>query len=198
MKKIIIHIFCFIFLMTNVGFAGQAMDQLETSVNNIISILNDPVYKDSLKKKEKQKKIWNIVNTRFNFVKMAQKTLGKNWRKFDKKQKKDFSHLFARFLGNIYYSKLEQYNNEKVEFIKEKTINSKKTVVQTKIITKSNEIPMNYSMAKEKGWQIYDVNIEGVSLLGNYINQFNKILRKNSPNKLIDQIKDKLGEFKDL
>jgi phospholipid transport system substrate-binding protein len=172
--------------------AGEAMQQLEKSVTEIIAVLNDPALKLEDKKDEREKKMGSMLESRFNYIEMSRKTLGKEWKNINENQQKEFSELFSKLLKNTYIKKIEGYTDEKVTYIKEIELDQEKVVVQTMLHSKKGDIPIDYSMHQTgKDWEIYDVTIEGVGLLKNYRTQFKEILEKESFDSLIKKLKEK-------
>ena len=110
-------------------------------------------------------------------------------------QKAEFSHLFSRLLGGTYLDRIQRgYSNEKVVYLDQDMMTNSKAVVKTKVLRESVEIPVFYSLIKKgEAWSVYDVNIEGVSLVKNYRKQFSEILIKRSPAQLIEMIKKKVN-----
>lgn len=176
--------------------AVQPMEILKPPVEEIVSLLNDPKYKDPAQKEAQEDKIWQIVRGLFDFTEMSKRTLARHWLDFSPPQRKEFTDVFGKFLGDLYIEKIQSgYQNEKVVFTDQEMVSDDKAVVKTKIVRPNAEIPVDYSMIREKdGWRIYDVNIEGVSLVKNYRTQFNDILFKESPEKLIERLKKKKVE----
>jgi phospholipid transport system substrate-binding protein len=194
----LIYLTCIILLSPALA-KNDAMTDLKKSIDEVIAMLKDtkkagtPDTKTLLRQK-----IFQMALEFFDFSEMSQRTLGKNWKKLKPDQQKTFSDLFARFLANIYYNRLEQYTNQTVKYLEQRQHGKNKALVKTVIATQNNEIPMDYKMLKNKTWQVYDVSIEGVSLVRNYRTQFNKILRKQSIDDLFQMMKNKLGQFSDL
>jgi len=180
------------------AFGTQPLDTLKVPVDQIIQILNDPQYKDPSKRDFQHDKIWEIVRTIFDFKAISRLTVGRYWKKFVPSQKEAFTDVFSQFLGNTYISKIQgEYQNEEVVFLDQKMISKSKAQVKTKIIRAGVETPINYRMYKRKDiWKIYDVKIEGVSLVKNYRDQFRKILLKESPTQLIERVQEKLENQK--
>ncbi len=180
------------------AFGTQPLDTLKEPVDQIIQILNDPQYKDPSKRDFQHDKIWEIVRTIFDFKAISRLTVARYWKKFVPSQKEAFTDVFSQFLGNTYISKVQgEYQNEKVVFLGQKMISESKALVKTKIIREGIETPINYRMYKRKdNWKIYDVKIEGVSLVKNYRDQFRKILLKESPDQLIERVQKKLENQK--
>jgi phospholipid transport system substrate-binding protein len=101
-------------------------------------------------------------------------------------------------LGYTYYQKVrDAYQGEKVVFLSQEKVKNGKAVVKTNIPRQNDAIPLDYKMVNSKsGWRIYDVVIEGVSLVNNYRTQFSKILNKETPDQLIARLKKKISEQK--
>jgi phospholipid transport system substrate-binding protein len=172
--------------------ASEVTEQVKMTIDEIIEIINDPSLKGPDKKEDRRDKIREKIQKRFNFEEMAQRALGKHWRKRSDEEKKEFVKLFGRLIENSYIGKMERYTDEKVLYGKE-IMKKKASEVRTKIITKKGtEVPINYRLLKREGeWMIYDVIIEGISLVRNYRTQFSKVLRLSPFEELIKQLKEK-------
>jgi len=182
------------------AFGIEPLDALKTPVDQVLALLQDPQYQDqdTDRKESQMEQIWDIIRKVFEFREIAKRTLARNWKKFTPQQKEAFTDHFAELLGNTYIGRIQgNYENEKVVFEGQKIINASKARVKTKILRGNIDIPMTYSMLKRKDvWKIYDVNIEGVSMLKNYRSQFNRILSKDSPDALIERLKKKNESLK--
>ncbi|MBF0495781.1 MAG: ABC transporter substrate-binding protein [Deltaproteobacteria bacterium] len=175
---------------------SPALDQLKTGVNQILDVLKDTGLKGEGRKKDRRDNIHAIIIKNFDFDEMAKRCLARNWAKLNDRERKEFTGVFSELLEASYIGKIEKYTNEEVIFKSEREASSDSTVVNTLIKTQNNEIPINYSMyPKGSKWWVYDVNIEGVSLIGNYRSQFNQILAKNSYQELIRRMKTRLTEL---
>ncbi|RMG02049.1 MAG: ABC transporter substrate-binding protein, partial [Nitrospirae bacterium] len=131
---------------------------------------------------------------RFDFEEMSRRAVGRYWRKFREDEKKEFIKLFGKMLEKSYIDKIESYTDERVEYLSEDTDNGY-GIARTKIIkTDGVEVPINYKLLNKDGrWLVYDVLIEGVSLVNNYRTQFRSILRRHKPEYLVQKLKDKTG-----
>ncbi len=174
------------------------MESLRIPIDEGISLLRDPKYKVPSLKKVQRDKIWDIVSKSFDFTELGGRTLAANWKKFSPEQRKEFTGVFADILGDAYLDKVQgAYRDEKVVFISQEIISDSKAVVKTKIVRERSEIPVDYSMKlKDKNWKIYDVQVEGISLVQNYRSQFNEILAKETPDDLIKRLRKKLNDQK--
>ena len=110
-------------------------------------------------------------------------------------QRNEFTSLFSELLRNVYMGRILSYTDEKVVFLKERVLSETKTEVTSEIITSAKTIPINYRMIrKDNEWKVYEVIIEGVSLVKNYRSQFRNILKKQSPEDLIEILKKKVNQ----
>ena len=172
--------------------AGVPLDTVEAHVSEVLKVLRDPALQGEANKEAKQEKIEAIANEMFDYVALARLTLGQNWKKFTGDQKKEFIQLYRSILEKAYMDKILSYTDEKVTFDKETMLSEKKAEVQTHILTKSVEIPIFYRVYLKDGrWKVYDVIIEGISLIKNYRTQFRDILANNPPEEVLKILRKK-------
>ncbi len=185
----------FIFSPLNNTAASPAQDQLKGSIDNILETLRDPSLKGDENRENRRASLRKIIYKRFSFAKMSQLCLGRHWRKRSDEEKKVFIEMFGQLLEESYVSRIESYKDETVVFLKE-DMRGNKAKVYTKIITDTIEIPMDYRMYKREDgqWMVYDLVVEGVSLVGNYRSQFDQILHRDPYEKLVETIKKKLAK----
>jgi phospholipid transport system substrate-binding protein len=175
--------------------AGVPQQTIEAYVNKVLDVLRDPALKAESDKTAKEEKIWSIFDDIFDYRELSKRTLSRNWKKFNSDQQKEFEGLFRRLLGNVYMDRILAYKDEKVLFHKESLLSDNKAQVQSKILAGNKEIPMDYRMiAKNDQWKVYDVVIEGVSMVKNYRSQFNNILSKKPPEALLKILRKKVGK----
>jgi len=199
MRKTIILIPFVVFLgMSFCAYGAEPLDILKNSINNVLDILEGPLYKDSTKKELQRKKIRAEIRDVFDFNEIAKRSLARHWKKFTSKQQAEFTELFSEFLEKLYINKIQGYSNEEVLYLGENMTTKPKATVKTQIVTETGEIPIDYRMImKKEGWKVYDISIEGVSLVKNYRAQFRKILMKESPDALIKRLEKKVRESKE-
>ena len=167
-------------------------EDVRTSVEAVIALLKD----DQLDRDIRREKMREVIDKRFDFRAMSQRTLATNWKKASDSEKQKFTELFAELIQNSYVSKIESYTNETVEYPAEKK-KGRKAVVNTLIITSSAEIPVNYSVYQKDGsWLVYDVIIEGVSLISNYRSSYQEIVKKDGFDGLLARMEEKIRELR--
>ena len=197
MNKIIpIGIVLAIWVLPASVLAATPLNTVETNVNQLLSVLGNPALEGEAGRQKKKESIRAISDTLFDFYALSRRTLGPNWKKFNPGQQKEFIALYRKLLESIYMDRLLQYQDEKVKFIKEITLSDTRAEVQSAIVAASGDIPINYKMYRKDGaWKTYDLIVENVSLVGNYRTQFNSMLSKNPPEKVLEVIREKVKDY---
>ena len=196
-KSIIFIIMGILLTVTLVNAQPQSpIESIRKPVEQVLAILNDPQYQPEDKKAVQREMLWETTLSMFNFTEIAKRTLARNWLNFNTEQRKVFRDTFARLLTMTYTNQIQgNFTNEKVEFLDEEILNQKKAMVKTKIVRQDVDIPVDYSLKLgKKGWRIYDVKVEGISLVQNYRTQFNKYLKDKTPDQLIEELDRKVAE----
>ncbi len=172
--------------------AGVPLDTVKTNVTSVLDVLRDPKLLGEAGRKAKEQKIEAAGDTLFDFVEFSKRTLGLNWNKFTTEQRKEFVRLFETVLRNVYVDRITAYTGEEVNFTKEVPLSETTAEVQSTVVGKSGRVEIDYRVMKEEsGWRVYDVVIEGVSLISNYRTQFREILANNPPDKLLETLREK-------
>jgi len=191
------------FMILTIGFSlafapvvvsaeGSAIDAVRTSVDGILDILKKG---DTMDKAARRSAMEAIIDERFDFRAMSQRTLATNWKKASDAEKQEFTDLFKQLIQSSYVGKLEAYTNETVEYVAEKA-KGRKALVETMIKTASADIPLNYKMySKDGNWLVYDVIIEGVSLISNYRSSYQTIVKQEGFDGLMAKMKAKIKEL---
>lgn len=175
--------------------SGDAKKELKTTVDKVLEVLRDKELKKPENNQKRRKQIRQVIQEKFNFEEMSKRSLAQHWAQRSQKEKEEFIPLFKDLLERSYIKKIEAYSDEQIVYSDEKS-DGEYSVVKTKIITAKNiEIPIDYRLLKgEAQWSVYDVVIEGVSLINNYRTQFNKIIRSQSFDALLKRMKNKQEE----
>lgn len=174
--------------------AGSATDLVKATIDEVIEVLKDPALKDEAKTEERRDKLRTVIRKRFSFDQMAMRSMGRHWRSLDDAEKKEFVSLFGELVENSYIEKVEGYTDEKIIYEEEVAVKNTSTVKTKLVTTKGTEIPIHYRMIDRgnRGWVVYDIVIEGVSLVRTYRTQFNSIMRSSDYADLATQLRAKL------
>jgi phospholipid transport system substrate-binding protein len=194
-RSLVLLIVALAALMLSPGSAFAAPSPLETikpQVDRALEVLRDPALKADSAKAAKEKKIWEILDNVFDYTELSKRTLAQNWKRFSPDQQKEFISLFGKLLGTVYMDRIIAYKDEKVVFGKVTQISDKTAEVQSEVTRSSKSIPIHYRMILQNGeWKVYDVVIEGVSLVQNYRTQFREILTNKTPEDLLKTLREK-------
>jgi phospholipid transport system substrate-binding protein len=176
--------------------AGAPTEQLRGAVDRVLKTLEDPSLKGEGKLNDRRLAVRKIANEIFDFGEIAKRSLARHWQPLSEAQRTEFVGLFADLLERSYISKIETYGGEKIQYTAEK-VDGDLATVSTRIVTKNGtEVPIDYRMTKRSDrWLVYDVSIEGVSLVSSYRTQFNKIIQTSSYNELVAKLRNKQDEL---
>ena len=170
--------------------AGAPTDQLKSSVEQIVKVLEDPALKTESRVKDRRAAIRKEAEVVFDFTETAKRALGRHWQGLSEKDRQEFTGLFTDLIERAYISKIERYSGERIAYAGE-AIDGGLATVRTRFVTKQGtEVPVDYRM-QQRGdrWFVYDVSVEGVSLINNYRTQFDKIIQTSSYAELVRKMK---------
>ncbi len=177
------------------AWAGVPTEKVKETADKIIAIVSDPSLKDPAKAAQRRERIRRTVDELCDWEEMSRRSLGRHWAQRTEQEKKEFVHLFGQLLERTYVDKVEGYSGEKVNYLGER-VDGDYAEVDVKVVTNKNtEIPVIYRMrAKDQKWWVYDMVIEGVSLVNNYRTQFSDIMAKSSFEGLMKKLREKSAE----
>ena len=188
-------IFIILLVIPLQGYAATPKETVETGVNNVIKTLGEPAFK-AKPKDEQIATIGAEIDKIFDFKELSRRTLGKQWKKMSAEQQTEFVGLFRELLQGVYADRLLAYSDQKVLFDKEIMLKKGRAEVQSYLQTADGKkIPLFYRLTDKSGsWKVYDIIIEGVSMVKNYRTQFRKIISKDSPEKLLEVLRKKVNQ----
>jgi len=191
----VLLIFAVLLIIPLQSYAATPMETVETGVNKVIAKLSEPGFKSQAKDVQISQ-LSDLINTIFDFEELSKRTLGREWKKMSAEQQKEFVPLFKELLQGVYADRLLAYSDQKILFDKETELKKGSAEVQSYLQTSDGKkIPLFYRLTDKSGsWKVYDVIIEGVSMVKNYRTQFREILSKDSAEKLLQILRDKTGK----
>jgi phospholipid transport system substrate-binding protein len=196
-KKRVILVFALIFLIGgSQGTTAQEgpLAQIKQTLDEMVAILNNPNLIPPEMAEERQQRITNVVQKRFDFDQMARLTLGRHWRDLSRAEQEKFTELFADLLRNTYVSRVDLYYEHEISVsFRDQEIRDGRAVVSSIVTTNSTNTPISYRLSEKNGeWLVYDVVIEGVSMIRNYRTQFSRIIEKEKFAGLIRRIEERI------
>jgi len=194
-KRFLMVLFLFFMMLVISGssIAGEPTEDVRKTTDKLIAIISDPAMKSVDMAAERARRIRKAVDERFDWKEMSKRTLARHWKKRTQQEKEEFIDLFGKLLERTYLDKVEGYSGEQVLYVGER-VDGNYGIVVVKIITKKDtEILVKYKLKKKGGkWLVYDISIEGVSLVNNYRKQFNSIMTRSSYEDLIKKLRTKV------
>ena len=169
------------------AWAGPT-DQLREYTDQVIKVLDDP----ALARQDRRAAVRKIAHEAFDVTETAKRVLARHWQARTPAEREEFTQLFADLMESTYIARIDEYGSEKIRYTGEK-IEGDTAIVQTRVLTKKGtEAPVDARMMRRGDkWYIYDVMIEGVSLVNNYRTQFDRIIRSSSYAELVKRLRDR-------
>jgi len=178
------------------GHADVPLDTVKSRVNQMLDVLRDPALQGDTALKLKKEKIWLILDNTFDYTELSKRTLSRHWNRLKLDQRKKFTELYKSLLEKVYMDRILSFKDQQVIFGKERALAKNRVEVESKIVSRSNKIPIHFRMILKNGqWWVYDVVIEGISMVRNYRSQFKRILTKESPEGMLEILRKKVGKI---
>jgi len=183
------------FILLSVGAtqatAGTPTDTIRNMLTEAIRILENQELKKPERAEERRRALERVLGDPFNFEEMSKRALGAHWAKLSDAERREFAQLFKSLLANTYGDRITGYSGEQIYYLNER-VEGDYAEVRTKIVSDKAEYPFDYRLVrKSNDWRVYDVIVDGVSLVNNYRGQFTKILRTSSYADLVEQLRKK-------
>ena len=195
-KPIVLIIFSILlFLVTPAGAIESPTAQLKPTLKALTDLLADESLKGDAQRSVRRARIMQAIKEGFDFREMCKRILGRTWNEVQSAEQEQFTELMTKLLENVYIGKLESYSGQEIDFLEER-VKGDRAQVSTTIDNKGVKIPVHYILnLNGSKWMVYDINIEGVSLVRNYMEQFKTILRKEKFAGLIKTLEEKNKSF---
>jgi phospholipid transport system substrate-binding protein len=188
MKKLLLYAVIYLLILPQGVMADDKEDALKlvkSSLDDLISVLRNKETSTEVKNRE----VLKIIDPIFDYALIAKLSLGKkHWTRLSKAQRKEFTDLFIERLKASYLDKLSLYTDEIFEY-HEPILVKKKIHIPTELVSKDNRLATLYKLYKSRnGWKVYDLEIQGVSVISTYRSQFDELLGKGSVDDLLSKM----------
>lgn len=184
---------CAILLMSTIAPAASAADDplnvVRTTVDQALTVLRDKQTPTA----QRQQKLRDIVSASFDFKAMSQSAMGYYWKQITPAQQQEFQTVFVTFIENSYLAKINEFVSGEVKYLNAQPNGTQFSMVKTSVVMpNTGAISLDFRLLNINGqWQIYDVLVDGISILANYRNQFNRIMSSKGYDTLIRDLKSK-------
>ncbi len=171
--------------------ASSPSEVVRQGIHEVLAVVKDA----SLEQAAKRNKMRTLIAGHFDFDTMSRSILARNWKKASREERARFAALLQTLLENTYMTAIESYTSEKVVFGKART-KGKRAVVPVSIILKTGvAAPLRFKLRNRHGsWRVYDVVIEGVSLVNNFRSTFRSIVKREGIAGLLQRLEKKVGQ----
>ena len=177
---------------------GEPTERIKETTDKILAVVQDPELQGPAKTNERRKRIREAADERFDWAEICRRSLARHWKDRSGKEQEEFVALFIQYMEQLYLVKFELHYSDLKEIVykDEKIVKGTYAMVTNTIRTKKGvDHPVEYRLKKKaRGWLIYDVKIEGVSLVSNYRSQFGEIINKSGYEGLISTLQEKIKE----
>ena len=172
------------------AWAGAPTDQFRGGVDRVFKILRDPALQGDANAARRQASVAKVSEEMFDFGETAKRSLGQHWDARTPAERVEYVRLFTELIQRSYVSRVDRYGAEKM-VVRGDTVEGDQAVVRTALmLSDGGQMALDYKMhLTSDRWLVYDINIEGVSLVANYRAQFNKVIRSESYEALIARLK---------
>lgn len=180
------------------GASSDARQALETTINQVLKNLDDPALHDPVGRDAVLARVEDNISSLFDFVELSARSVGPSWRSFTDDEKNRFVEAFTTLLRETYLEKFDGYSGETVSYTGEvASSNGRRVEIQTTVNIQNKDVPVAYRMLNKSRWVVYDVIVEGVSLVQNFRTQFQSVLLNGSANELISIVQQKADEARE-
>ncbi len=195
LKKIIFVAILACILLPVQGRAETAEQALQSTIDRLMDILKVQAQVGSEAHEQQRRQLREVIDDIFDYGELSSRTVGLHWKRFTPEEQERFIQAFTTLLSAQYLNRIQAFNNERVEFLGERGSSGGNVEIETRVVQPNRTIPMAYRlMQTEKGWKVYDVIIEGVSLVKNYRSQFMEIMVNGTPEDLIRAVQQRVQQ----
>ena len=181
-----------LFVLTVPVIHAGDVEDINSMVKKKVAVIFDLLGKQDIEKNERNEKIVGELNEIMDFQLAAYLSLGKHWKKISKTQKKEFVETFQQYINNYIVEKIDLYTNQKIDIGDSKIVKKGRAELEIGILSGGETLQVNFKLRKnkKKEWRVYDVDIEGVSLITTFRSQFSGVLKNSSLEELLEKLKN--------
>ena len=181
-----------LFVLTVPVIHAGDVEDINSMVKKKVAVIFDLLGKQDIEKNERNEKIVGELNEIMDFQLAAYLSLGKHWKKISKTQKKEFVETFQQYINNYIVEKIDLYTNQKIDIGDSKIVKKGRAELEIGILSGGETLQVNFKLRKnkKKEWRVYDVDIEGVSLITTFRSQFSGVLKNSSFEDLLEKLKN--------
>ncbi|CAE6796842.1 MlaC/ttg2D family ABC transporter substrate-binding protein [Nitrospira defluvii] len=173
---------------------GAPTRTIQEAVNRVMTILADPDWRKSERSRERKRLVVEAISGVIDYDEMAMRALGQEWKARADRDRKAFLDAFRQFMESSYEGRFKDYSGEDVRYLGEQVAGNF-AEVRTRLVSRKVDLPVNFRLVNRgEAWRVYDISVDGISLVGNYRAQFASIIREASFQALLVKLTSKAGD----
>ncbi len=177
--------------------AAEPQQVVKDVIDQVLAVLNNPAYAGPAHEQERRRLAKQLVDRHFDYREMAKRSLGAAWNNLSNAQRDDFVSLFGELLEYSYASKIERFAQHLRIDYPGQSLEGGYAEVHTVVVRANDRITIVYRLTNASGdWMVYDVVIDGVSLVSNYRFQFAQVIHQSSYNGLVNRLRNRVNEMR--
>jgi len=195
-KKLFVLLIAFLALLPIQAMADEIGPQevVKTAVGGVIDALKARPDQKVLSSADRDA-IRSAVKGYFDFAEMAKRSMGKSWKKLSKEQKNEFVATFRELLERSYGNRLSDYHDQEVEYGKVR-IKKRIAIVNSDVVDATKRTPVRYKLVHKKtGWRVYDIQVEGISMVNTFRTDFNTAVNKDGIEGFLNGLKERVAKL---
>ncbi|MEP6935573.1 MAG: ABC transporter substrate-binding protein [Nitrospirota bacterium] len=177
---------------TPLAFAEQTpTESVKRTIDDVLQILNNEALKQPSRARERRLTIEHVIRQRVSYEDMAKRALGDHWIELTDSERQEFIGLFVQLLRDMFAGRIDDYADEQVLYLSEQR-EENCAEVRTKLLGRKVDTLLDFRVADKSGqWSVYDVVLDGATIVGNYHAQFTRIIRDHAYAGLVQKMKEK-------
>lgn len=181
--------------LTSVGvvWAASPTETVQTAIQRVFTDSN-AVQAKAASTEERRAQIRQAAESLFDFREMARRSLGDRFDVLSSSDQTEFVRLFTNLIATSYLGKIEAYAGEPIRYVAERVDGVEASVSSRLVTAKGSQVDVAYRLYRAPDrWAVYDVSVDGVSLVDNYKTQFSRLIQRSSFAELLKTLRQKAG-----
>ncbi len=176
------------------AFAGQPAEELASQIDRVLAVLGDPAFRGDGRVTPRRQAVRRVTDELIDWNEMGRRTLGPHWQTLPEGDRTSFVTLFSELLSRAYLKNLDRYDGEKI-VVTGDSLDGDRAVVQARVVGRDghNGMPLDFAMVRDGDrWRVWDIRMQGTSMVGGYRAQFARLLQTESYDTVIRRLRERV------
>jgi phospholipid transport system substrate-binding protein len=176
------------------AFAGPPAEQLATQIDRVLAVLGDPAFKGDAQLGPRRQAVRRVTDELIDWNEMGRRTLGAHWQTLPDGERSAFVTLFSELLNRAYLKNLDRYDGEKI-VVTGDAMDGDRAVVKARVVGRDGNggMPLDFAMVRDgEQWRVWDIRMQGMSMVGGYKAQFTRLLQSESYDTVIRRLRERV------